>query len=191
MATSAVHANGTVATCISFGLVGTGAFLVAHSCHAVHQTGRLDCTRNLTYFHSKWFNLFLVLTFSGAFTAAQSCVNNSGAACGRHTTKANLGVLLSFISAVVCTAYARAAHNVLANSPDQPVPGHPTCQICTQAANGLYHTLMWCGIAVAWLGISVVAYSANTACYEHNRALTERLTSEPNDRRDTSCESTA
>tara|TARA_B100000768_G_C11276007_1_gene375998 strand:+ start:582 stop:1157 length:576 start_codon:yes stop_codon:yes gene_type:complete len=191
MTTSAVHANGTVATFFSYGLVGAGAFLVAHSCHTVHQTGRVECSRDLTYFHSKWFNLFLVLAFSCVFAAAQSCVNTSGAACGKHATKANLGVVISFTSAIVCTGYAYFAHDVLSNSPVQPVPGQPTCLICTQAKNGLYHTLMWCGVAVAWLGISVVAYSAHAACYKHNRALTERLTSEPNDRAGASDESTA
>ena len=172
-------------TWLGAAIVGISAFVVAQSCVVQHQTGRLDCSRSLEGLHSKWLNAFITCAIAGFFTAIFTCIARGGARCGSSAVRSAQTIVASVASAVCVTLYAHFARLVLANTPTPDNSYGPTgeveCVVCTQSETQLYYSVMYGGVGISWIGIAVVAYTSHTVSISRSRALTQRLTDEPND----------
>ena len=185
MCTTSQQGQATLVTWLSVALVGISAALVAQSCMVQHQTGRLDCQRELTGVHSKWFNAFIIAVIGGTFTAVFTCIAKNTERCGSRSVRINQTIAACVASASCVTVYAHFAYDVLSNSPTphtEVATGAPAvCVVCAQSGNSLYYSVMLSGVALSWLGVLTLAYTGHVTGVEKNKALTQRLTSEPND----------
>jgi hypothetical protein len=185
MCSTSPQGQATLVTWLSVALVGISSALIAQSCAVQHQTGRLDCPRELVGLHSKWFNAFIICVIGGFFTAVFLCIAHNEERCGSRSVRIQQTIAASFASACCVSIYAHFAYQVLESTP-APHVGYSAsapavCVVCAQSGNSLYYSVMMAGVATSWLGVCTVGYTGFITDVARDKELTQRLTSQPND----------